>query len=110
MILTPPPLDKDNDMGTISTMTKGGNAFTNAVPCYLHFTESTKNLPRGHFANDVHLMLCHHASTQWACLQKALFTHPGFKPLRASAPHLYKRKMENVSLLVCFMTVVIREA
>ena len=39
-----PALDKDNGLDTISYMTKEGNAFTNAVPCYLHFTKSTKNL------------------------------------------------------------------
>lgn len=51
-----PALDNvnDNGMSTVFTMTKGGNASANAVPCFLHVTSPTNN------RFYVHLMLCHH--------------------------------------------------
>ena len=64
MTQRPSAHDKDNGIGTISTMTKQGNAFTNEVPWYRHFTEPINNLSWGQVASDVDLMLCHDTSVQ----------------------------------------------
>lgn len=56
---TEPALDKDIDMGTISPQQ---TEMPLMIQC--HVTPSVLNQPgnwpEGQFANDVHLMLCHH--------------------------------------------------